>query len=230
MKPQELRAARLEKGLGQTDAATRLGVSQAYVNMLEKGKRRLTPELTRKLAKIYDLSPEVLPVSDAFEPVETDAQYLTESLAKLGYPGFAYLRTRLARKNPAEVLLTALKQESLEGRVAEALPWLLLQYWQMGSTWLLDQARKFNLQNRLGFVVSLARQVSEREPQKDHRTRVLRELEAKLEESRLAKEDVFYRPPRTPGEREWLLQNRPEEARHWNLLADLRPEHLQYAR
>jgi hypothetical protein len=151
-------------------------------------------------------------------------------LAKLGYPGFAYVRTRLARKNPAEVLLTALKQGSLEGRVAEALPWLLLQYWQMGSTWLLDQARKLNLQNRLGFVTSLARQVSETDPQNDHRTRVLRELEAKLDESRLAKEDASYRPPRTPGEREWLLQNRSEEARHWNLLADLRPEHLPYAR
>jgi hypothetical protein len=49
-----------------------------------------------------------------------------------------------------------------------------------------------------------------------------------LDESRWAKEDAFYRLPRTEGEREWFLQNRPKEATHWNLLADLRPEHLQY--
>jgi len=29
-------------------------------------------------------------------------------------------------------------------------------------------------------------------------------------------------------ERQWLLENRPDAARHWNLLSDLRPEHLQY--
>ena len=135
----------------------------------------------------------------------------------------------MARKNPGEILLTALAQESLEGRVAEALPWLPLNYWQMDSAWLVNQARKLNLQNRLGFVVSLAQRVSEGNPQTGRRTQALRELEAMLNESRLAKEDAFYRPPRTEGEREWLRQNRPEEAKHWNLLADLRPEHLQYA-
>jgi hypothetical protein len=148
-------------------------------------------------------------------------------LAKLGYPGFAYLRSHAAKKNPSEVLLTALAQDTLEARVAEALPWLPLRYWRMPA-WLVEQARKLNLQNRLGFVVNLARQLSERNPQNEDRANALRELEAKLEESRLAREDVFYRPPRTPNERAWLLQNRPEAARHWNLLSDLRPEHLQY--
>jgi transcriptional regulator with XRE-family HTH domain len=229
MKPQELRAARLEKGWGQTAVAARLGVTQPYVNMLEKGKRRLTPKLARKLALVYGFSPAELPVSETFRPPKADAQWLGESLAKLGYPGFAYLRSHVAKKNPGEVLLTALAQKSLEARLAEALPWLPLQYWQMDSSWLVEQARKLNLQNRLGFVVSLARQVAERNPQDDHRTHALRELEQRLDESRLANEDAFYRPPRTDGEREWLLQNRTQEAQHWNLLTDLRPEHLQYA-
>jgi hypothetical protein len=44
----------------------------------------------------------------------------------------------------------------------------------------------------------------------------------------LVKEDVFYRPPRTDGEKQWLAQNRSKEAVHWNLLSDLRSEHLQY--
>jgi len=228
MRPQELKAARLDKGWGQTQAAARLGVSQAYLNMLENGKRRLTPKLTRKLSLAYGLSPETLPLSGEFMPARADDQRLAESLARLGYPGFAYLRTHASKKNPSEVLLTALAQERLEARVAEALPWVALKYWHGASTWLVGQARKLNLQNRLGFVVSLARQVSERDSQNDQRTHALRVLEATLDESRLAREDAFYRPPRTEGEREWLLQNRPKEATHWNLLTDLRPEHLQY--
>jgi transcriptional regulator with XRE-family HTH domain len=229
MRPQELRAARLERGWGQTEVASRLGVSQAYVNMLEKGKRRLTSEMTRKFANVYCLSPTKLPVSEAFKPLKVDAQRLAENLGKLGYPGFAYLHSHLTKKNPGEVLLTALFQNSLEARVAEALPWLLLRYWQMGSDWLVDEARKLNLQNRLGFVVSLARLVSEKHPpQNAQRSDTLGQLEATLNTSRLANEDAFYRPPRTDGEREWLLQNRSDEARHWNLLTDLRPEHLQY--
>lgn len=229
MEPEHLRDARLKKGWNQTAAAARLGVSQGYLNMLEKGKRRLTPRLTHRFANVYGLSPDVIPVSETFDQ-NADPQYLAESLAKLGYPGFAHLRSHRAKKNPAEVLLAALKQDSLDARVAEALPWVPLHFWHMDATWLVEQARKLNLQNRLGFVVNLARQVSERDRENHQRTRALRQLEAKLDESRLAKEDVFYRPPRTPGEREWLLRNRPEAAKHWNLMADLRAEHLQYAR
>jgi len=228
MRRQELKAARLDRGWSQTQAAARLGVSQAYLNMLENGKRRLTPKLTRKLAVTFGLSPVTLPVSVEFVSAPVDGQDLVESLARLGYPGFAYLRTHALKKNPSEVLLMALTQERLEARVAEALPWVALEYWQGAPTWLVEQARKLNLQNRLGFVVSLARQISERNPQEEKRTQALRDLEATLDESRLAKEDVFYRPPRTEGEREWLLENCPEEARHWNLLTDLRPAHLQY--
>jgi transcriptional regulator with XRE-family HTH domain len=228
MTPHQLKAARLKKGLVQTQAAESLGVSQAYVNMLEKGKRPLTRELTHRMVKLYNFSPETLPVSEDFLPALTDNEHLAESLAKLEYPGFAYLRTRASKKNPAEVMLTALWQNKLEARVAEALPWLVTRYWQVKSNWLVEQAKKFNLQNRLGFVVSLALQVAETAPIHDARVQSLRELRFSLDESRLAKEDVFYRPPKTDGERQWLSENRSEEARHWNLLTDLRPEHLQY--
>ena len=102
MRPQELKAARLDKGWSQTLAAARLGVSQAYLNMLENGKRRLTPKLTRKFAMTYGLSPVTLPVSGEFVPGPVDEQHLAESLARLGYPGFAYLRTHTLKKNPSE--------------------------------------------------------------------------------------------------------------------------------
>src|SRR5579863_5750783 len=107
MKPGELRSTRLSKGWTQTQAAAHLGVTQAYVNFLERGKRRLTPELVRRVTSVYGLSPEVLPVSDTFMPVPTDNQRLTEFLSALGYPGFSYLRSRAARKHPYEALLTA---------------------------------------------------------------------------------------------------------------------------
>jgi transcriptional regulator with XRE-family HTH domain len=230
MKPHELKAARLRKGLVQDQVATSLGVSQAYVNMLENGKRRLTPGLTRNLTTLYSLSPEGLPVSEEFVLARTDDQRLSESLAKLGYPGFAYMRSHAQAKNPAEVLLTALGQERLEGRVAEALPWVAMQYSHGRSDWLVKQARKLNLQNRLGFVVSLALQVTERAPVYDGvKLQALRELRSQLDESRLVKEDVFYRPPKTESERQWLAQNRSDEAVHWNLLTDLKPENFQYA-
>jgi hypothetical protein len=96
------------------------------------------------------------------------------------------------------------------------------------DSWLVENARKFNLQNRLGFVVSLARRVTEMRHEGARATELTR-LENLLDDSRLAKEDSFYRPPRTEDEKEWLRKNRTQDARHWNLLTDMRPEHLQYA-
>jgi hypothetical protein len=170
----------------------------------------------------------MLPVAKDFRAEPTDNDHLAQALGKLGYPGFAYLHSHVGKKNPGEVLLTALAQETLDGRVAHALPWVALKYSHMRPEWLVDQARRLNLQNRLGFVVTLARLVSEQRTQEANKAHELRALETALDESRLAKEDAFYRKPKTESEKVWLRQNRPEAARHWNLLADMRPEHLQY--
>jgi len=229
MRARDLKAGRLRHGWGQVEAAKRLGVSQPYLAMLEAGKRPLTARLARKGTLVYGLPLAGLPVSGTFTPArEVGAQHLVEYLSRLDYPGFAYVRPHVQKRNPAEVLLTALAQENLEARVAEGLPWLLLRYWRMDSKWLVDQAKRFDLQNRLGFVTGLARQLSETTGEAD-RTKVLSNLETTLDHSRLAREDFFSRPPRNDAEREWLRQNRPDEARHWNLLSDLRPEHLNYA-
>jgi hypothetical protein len=190
------------------------------------GKRRLTPALVRPVALVYGLPPEVLPVADGFAPTEMNDQRLAELLAKLGYPGFAHLRAHALKKNPSEVLLTVLAQKSLDGRVVEALPWVAMKYAQP-EPWLVENARKFNLQNKLGFVVTLARRLAEKQGT-EVRLRELRQLENELDDSRLAKEDVFYRPLRTESEGEWLRKNRTEDAAHWNLLTDMRLEHLQY--
>lgn len=232
----ELKSARLAKGWTQSQAAARLGMTQAYLNFLENGKRRLTPKLVRRATSVYGLSPMTLPPADNFVPVNTDDSRLADLLAKLGYPGFAYLHFDFAharsasprQKNPFELLLTALAQKSLDGRVAEALPWVAMKYAQP-DPWLVQNARKFNLQNRLGFVVGLARQLVETKNETS-RGSVLRKLEDQLEDSRLAKEDAFYRPPRSESEKDWLKENRTRDAAHWNLLTDMRMEHLPYAR
>jgi len=161
-------------------------------------------------------------------PTQTSDDRLVEWLVRLEYPGFAYLKTHTSRKNPFEVLLTALGQTNPDGRVAEALPWVAMKYGRPDA-WLVETARKFNLQNELGFVDRLARRVAASHSD-DTRLKELGKLEEMLEESRLAKEDFFYRPPMTEREREWLSKNRTADAAHWNLLADMRPEQLSYAR
>lgn len=91
----------------------------------------------------------------------------------------------------------------------------------------MENARRFNLQNRLGFVVTLAGKLAQRQGDSP-RALELRRLENTLDDSRLVKEDVFSRPPRTDGEKEWLRSNRTPDAAHWNLLTDMKTEHLQY--
>lgn len=56
MLAQRLKAARLAKGLNQTEAANALGVGQRFVSKLENGERRPSVETLAKLAKLYGVS------------------------------------------------------------------------------------------------------------------------------------------------------------------------------
>lgn len=225
----ELRSARLARGWSQQRAASRLGVSQPYLALLESGKRHLTGDLARRAMKVYGLPPTVLPpTAPVADHAAADQDGLARELAALGYPALAHLRPRRStHKNPVEVLLTALVQDELEARLVEALPWLLLRYPSLDRNWLVREAKLRDLQNRVGFVVSLARQVAERMPD-DATARTLRALEAELDRSRLAREDTLCRASLTGRERQWLAENRPEEARRWNLLTDWTPDALRY--
>jgi hypothetical protein len=70
--------------------------------------------------------------------------------------------------------------------------------------------------------VTLARRIAE--SQNNQRLLELSQLEEALDESRLVKEDFLPRSPRTETEKEWLRNNRTEDAAHWNLLTCMRPE------
>ncbi len=225
----ELKAARKKAGMTQVDVSRNLRVSQGYVSLLEQGSRRVPPKLAKRFASLYCLPPTALPVVEgAHRLARRDPQTLAEELGALGYPGFSYLRSR-RRRNPAEVLLAALSQRDLESRLAEALPWVLLHYPDVDKKWLVDRARLHDLQNRLGFVVRLAREAAERQGRQDDRLQALAKLESELEASRLAREDTFCKESLSEAERQWLRNVRPPEAQHWNLLTDWRPEALRYA-
>src|SRR5262249_37283386 len=240
MSGEALRKVREERGWTQAEAGARLGVSQAYVALLEKGRRPVPADLARKAVREFKLNPVLLP---AEKPSVDTGEKLARDLSRLGYPGFAYLRGGWL-KNPGEVLLTALAQPNLESRVAEALPWLLLHYPDVDSDWLVTQARLLNLTNRLGFVVDLARRVLERSrtadpPRKNrarddndysssHRYQALTRLSEALRAGRLAVEDTFGQASLTETERNWFRANRSQEAQFWNLLTNWQPEFLQY--
>jgi transcriptional regulator with XRE-family HTH domain len=232
MSPQELKAARRKKGWSQHEAAARLGVSQSYLAMLESGSRRIPAQSVRRFSQTYGLPPTSLPLPSTlqFKPSEDTAEELAKDLAALGYEGFAHLRCRGWQKNPAVVLLTALAQPELEARLFEALPWLMVRYSDMPFDWLVQQAKMRDLQNCLGFVTTLAREVVERRtPNERDRVEVLRKLEETLENSKLAKAEPLGKASVGPKERQWLMENRSEEASRWNLLTDWKPEMLRYA-
>ena len=221
-----LQTARRRKVWTQVRTARELGVSQGYVALLERGLRQPSPALQRRLAKVLDLPPTAL--SPSLSERSADADRLAAELSNLGYPGFRHLRRpRLVARNPAAVLLSALRSERLEPRAAEALPWLVATFPDLDWEWLVPRVKALDLQNKLGFVVTLARQLAER--MNVASASVLREREALLDRSRLVREDVFGRTTMTETEKRWLRTTRPPEASHWNVLSSLTAEHLSHA-
>ncbi len=227
MTGQDLREARRKKGWTQEETAEKLGVTQAYLSMLESGRRAMPYTLARRAAETLDAPPTALPLraSAADSPVESEK--LSLQLTALGYPGFAHLRAR-TRRNPAEVLLTALNAADLDSRVTEGLPWLALAYPEMDWDWMVQNAKLLDRQNRLGFVVTLASQLASKSADSRGAGK-LREYVGVLERSRLVKEDTLCQDSLTEAERKWLRSNRPAEAAHWNLLTDMKAENLPHA-
>jgi transcriptional regulator with XRE-family HTH domain len=230
MTAKTLKEARQRTGWTQTGLARELGVTQAYMSLMESGKRPVSDRLTQKVVRLLRLPPTELPLAVSAD-VETrlTATSVGLELARLGYPGFAYLRKPGRSQNPALLLLGALGLAELDSRLAEALPWLLLRFERLNLDALVAMSKAKDLQNRLGFAVALAHEVAERNPSYTHRTSELRQLAERLDSSRLAKEDTFGRRDTSDRLRAWVRDNRSDAAKHWNLLTDLKVEHLPYA-
>jgi transcriptional regulator with XRE-family HTH domain len=229
MTGQHLREARKLRGWNQQHAARRLGVSQTYLSLMEKGKRRVPEKLAVKAVGVYGLSEALLPVTLTPErsPV-ADEDKLASELAALGYPGLPHLKSGRKKKNPAELLLSALSNDNLDSRLVEALPWVVLKFPNLNWHWLTQAAKARDLQNRLGYVTNVARRLAELRGEGE-KAELLAAEETTLERSRLAREDTLCHESLTQAEKKWLRKNRPPEARHWRLLTDLSPERLDHA-
>ncbi|MBM4442708.1 MAG: helix-turn-helix transcriptional regulator [Candidatus Rokubacteria bacterium] len=224
-----LKAERHARGWSQAQAAARLGLTQPHLSMLESGRRRVTRGLAKRVFEAYNMSPASVAPTGVPTYATNPSEALARDLAALGYPGFAYLRSdsQWEPKNPAQVLLAALMQDDLDPRVVEALPWLVARYAPVDDDWLVREAKLRDLQNRLGFVVALARRLCERSNATE-KADVLRRLEAQLDRSRLAREDTLCRRVGASLRRR-LVEHRSEDARHWNLLTDWTVDALRYA-
>jgi len=228
MTGRDLKKGREQKGWTQEEAATRLGVSQPYLSLLEKELRRVPEKLARKAVSAFRLSAVTLPVETGWNEVQTRSEdTLAADLKALGYPGFSHLKGS-RKKNPAQVLLSALSAKDLNSRLTEALPWVLLSYPDLDWHSLVKEVKVRDLQNRLGFLISVARRLAEKQGDIE-KAKWLRLKEKSLERSRLVLEDTLCHDSLTKAERRWLDRVRSEEAKYWRLLTDLKPDHLSYA-
>ena len=89
---------------------------------------------------------------------------MTSSNTELGafaYPGFRYLAG-----SQREILPNGCSPrsecEDLDRRVVEALPWLAFAFVNLDWDWLVTNAKIRDRQNRLGFVVELAKETAAR--------------------------------------------------------------------
>src|SRR5258707_4601236 len=207
MNGQDLREARRKKGWTQVETAEKLGVTQAYLSMLERGRRTLPYDLARLAVETLHAPPTALPLREQAFAAPVQSEKLSLQLAALGYPGFAHLQAK-AQRNPAEVLLTALNAANLDDRVTEGLPWLALAYADMDWDWAVQNAKLLDRQNRLGFVVTLASQVASKSAD-SHRSGRLREYAAVLERSRPVQEGTRCPAGLTGAERKRRPSERP---------------------
>lgn len=196
-------------------------MSQTYLSMVERGGRRVPVRLARRLVR----NEPQLATGLSLDSASVKAEDLPRLLGGLGYPGFSYLADPNVVANPAAILLAGLQH--VPARVTEALPWVLVTFADLDWDWLLDQAKRSSLQNRLGYLVSLASELAQARIDRAVATR-LRTVESRLEEARLAKEDTLGRTV-TEVERRHLRAHRPAAAAHWNLLTSLRAQDLRYA-
>jgi len=223
----DVKHAREQAGWTQQRLAKRLRVSQGYVSMLEREKRIVPSTLEKRLLAVLRFSPLSFPLKGEGQWNDLDDETLAHQLAGLGYPGFAHLR-REPKWNPAELLVAGLTRNYMDRRVAEGFPWLVMRYLNMDWDWVLQQSKLHDVQNRLGFVLTLGREVAEQR-QYLEAADALRKVEQRVRGSQLSRIDTYCNEGLTQAEKRWLQDHSSAEARRWNLLSDLKPEHLSHA-
>jgi transcriptional regulator with XRE-family HTH domain len=221
----DLRSARTASNWTQSEAALRLGVTQAYLSMVERGSRPVSDDLASEAVRVLPLPATARPI-ERRSAVKAGEEFFKRALGELGYPGFAYLDSQQL-VNPAELLLLALDSEDLDSRVTEALPWLPMHFPDMNWGWLTSESKSRDRQNRLAYVALLASDVAQKRGVLELAEKLSCHA-ASLERSRLANEDTLAKSSMSQAERKWVRTHRTSAAAHWNLLTDLKAEDLQH--
>lgn len=224
MNGHQLAEHRKRKSLTQVEAAKALGVSQTYLSLLEARQRPLTQKLRNKAASVFNLPPTEVRATFDVRPVSDDQ--LAAELATLGYKGFSHLR-KARRRNPADILLSALNARKRDARLVEALPWIVLNFIEIDRPGLYRAAKSYDLQNRLGYLTTVAKHVAEHRGDNDL-AKILGHHENELMRSLLVHEDTLCNETMTEAERKWLRTHRPKDAKRWRILTDLTAESLDF--
>jgi transcriptional regulator with XRE-family HTH domain len=87
------KAARSLSNWTQLEAAERLGVTQAYLSMVERGSRAVSDELATLALKVYQLPATARPLGVVAGGHPTE-EFFKRAVGELGYPGFAYLKCK----------------------------------------------------------------------------------------------------------------------------------------
>jgi transcriptional regulator with XRE-family HTH domain len=214
----ELKAARLASAWTENKAGEKLGVTQAYLSMVERGARVVSTELAARAVAVLNVPATALPLG-SYRRRRRSGHFFQRALGALGYPGFEYMRGQ-PKLNPAALLIEALDTDDLDSRVTEGLPWIPVAYPKMDWRWLTLNAKVLDRQNRLAFVVALAEQIAAKKGDSVSE-KVFLGVVGTAERSRLAAEDTLCRESMTKTERNWLRTHRSPTAKHWNLLTDL---------
>jgi len=128
-----------------------------------------------------DQKPATLPVKTDWHAVQRrNDDALASEVATLGYPGLSHLEAR-RKTNSAEVVLSALGKEDLDTRLAEALPWVLLERPDLNWQWLIRAAKVNDLQNKFGFETNVSATTAEKLG-KDDTAKLLCDPESSLED------------------------------------------------
>ncbi len=206
-----LETVRKRKGVSQVEAARLLGLSQPMLSHMENGKRNVSLEVAQRATEVFGGDPTTLPANPLLRHSD---ETLALELGRLGYPGYAHLSGEL--RNPAELLLDALDHADLDVRTTEGLPWVVLTYPHLDWYWLVREVKLRNRQNRLGFVVSLANKMAQRNDAFVVR-KALQPVLRQLEDARLVKEDTLCQESWPQSRKQQVRAVRSKLAAHWNL-------------
>ena len=165
--------------------------------------------------------------------------HLEKALAVLGYPGFAYLTAYLQFEtgskdafDPGELIRWAITQNVINTRVTEALPWLIAAYaTQINWEKLIGSAQQQKVQNRLGYLASLALQLVESKQtlSRPEARLLLQESLLRLQGIQQPQEQTLMNEEIGPVMRNWVIGNRPPEAAKWHILTTITTDDLQHA-